>query len=72
MLMVQSLYSENKLSRRLNSHLNTKYRYEVSRFRDYNEDQFMVVWQVSEKLLFVTATQYSPQISPDCICGPIE
>jgi len=43
--MVQTLYSENKLSRRLDSHLNDKYRYEVFQFGNYDEDQFMAVWQ---------------------------
>lgn len=48
-LMVQSLYSENKLSRRLESFLNQKYRYEISRCRDYDEEQFMVLWREQAK-----------------------
>jgi hypothetical protein len=44
-LMVQSLHTENKLSRRLDSHLNSKYRYEISHYANYNDDQFMAVWQ---------------------------
>ncbi|HBQ26872.1 MAG TPA: hypothetical protein DD791_10805 [Syntrophomonas sp.] len=43
--MVQSLCSENKLSRRLESHLNDKYRYVISQFGELDEDQFMAVWQ---------------------------
>ncbi|HCF50599.1 MAG TPA: hypothetical protein DER60_09970 [Syntrophomonas sp.] len=45
MFMVQALYSENKVSRRLNSHLNHKYRCEISRFGNCTEDQFMAAWQ---------------------------
>lgn len=44
-LMAQSLYSENKLSRLLESFLNRKYRYEISRCRDHDEEQFMVLWR---------------------------
>ncbi len=43
--MVQSLYSENKLSRRLDSHLNAKYRYEISQYGNQDESQFLKVWR---------------------------
>lgn len=44
-LMVKSLYSENKLSRRLDSHLNNKYRYEFSRFGACDNASFMAAWR---------------------------
>ncbi|MEA4924414.1 MAG: DUF2325 domain-containing protein [Syntrophomonadaceae bacterium] len=47
--MVQGLYSENKISRRLDSHLNDKYSYEISEFGKYDEDHFMKVWQEQVK-----------------------
>lgn len=43
--MVHNLYSENKLSRRLDSHLNAKYSYEISRLGEHHEEQFMATWQ---------------------------
>lgn len=44
-LMVKCLYSENKLSRRLDSHLNEKYRYEFSQFGSCDDAGFMAVWR---------------------------
>lgn len=44
-VMVQCLYSENKLSRRLDSHLSDKYRYEFSQFGECDDAGFMAVWQ---------------------------
>lgn len=44
-LMVQSLHYENKISRRLDSHFNEKYSYEISQFGEHTEKQFMAVWK---------------------------
>jgi len=44
-LMVQSLSSKNKLSTRLDNYLNKKYRYEISKYGEYDEESFMKVWR---------------------------
>lgn len=43
-MMVQCLHSENKLSRRLDRHLNAKYHYEISEYGDHDDSQFLKVW----------------------------
>ena len=44
-IMVQSLHYENKLSRRLESHLNAKFRHEISQCEDYDESRFSEIWR---------------------------
>lgn len=44
-MIVQSLHCENKLSRRLENYLNTKFRYEISQYGDCDENRFVKIWQ---------------------------
>lgn len=44
-IVVQSCFSKNKLSLRLDKFLNQKYHYELAHFAEYEERDFVKVWQ---------------------------